>query len=106
MYGNMGGALFSASLTPNSTSADRPLGPCPQDAGDTRYPAPCISLGGNAWWTPSAAGAFAGPRSKHLGGVNTSMCDGSVNFVSDDIDITVWRGLATRAGAELAVLPQ
>src|SRR4029077_520960 len=27
VYGNMGGGLFSASLTPNSTSPDRPLGP-------------------------------------------------------------------------------
>jgi len=105
LYGNMGGALFSGSLTPNSSSPDRPIGPCPQDAGTSGYWAPCISLGDNAWWTPSAEGAFAGARSKHPGGVNASMCDGSGAYVSDDIDIAVWRGVATRAGGELAELP-
>ena len=39
VYGNMGGSLFSASLTPNSSSPDRPIGPCPQDAGDSYYQA-------------------------------------------------------------------
>jgi prepilin-type processing-associated H-X9-DG protein len=106
MYGNMGGALFSASLAPNSTSPDRPLGPCPQDQGTSTYRAPCISLGDSAWWTPSAKGAFAGARSKHTGGVNAAMCDGSVAFVSNEIDIIVWRGLGTRSGGELATLPQ
>ena len=28
---NMGGSLFSATLTPNSTTADRVRGPCPDD---------------------------------------------------------------------------
>src|SRR5947209_6173492 len=59
IYGNMGGGLFSASLTPNSSAADRPIGPCPHDQGDTAYIAPCLSLGGNAWWTPSGLGAYA-----------------------------------------------
>jgi prepilin-type N-terminal cleavage/methylation domain-containing protein/prepilin-type processing-associated H-X9-DG protein len=100
IYGNMGGALFSASLTPNSTAADRPIGPCPQDAGDLNYRAPCVSLGGNAWWTPSAKGAYAGARSRHTLGVNVALADGSVRFVSDSIDVATWRGLGTRAGGE------
>jgi len=106
MYGNMGGALFSASLTPNSSSPDRPIGPCPQDAGSSTYNAPCVSLGDSNWWTPSAKGAFAGARSKHPGGVNAAMCDGSVTYVSDEIDTAVWRGLGTRSGGELATLPE
>jgi prepilin-type processing-associated H-X9-DG protein len=105
IYGNMGGGLFSASLTPNSTAADRPIGPCPQDQGDTQYIAPCLSLGGNAWWTPSGQGAFAGARSKHTGGVTVAMGDGSVRFISNDIDTKIWRGLATRAGGEAVSLP-
>ena len=55
LYGNMGGTMFSAALTPNSSAADRPIGPCPQNCGDTSYPAPCVSLGMNVWWTPSGA---------------------------------------------------
>jgi prepilin-type N-terminal cleavage/methylation domain-containing protein len=105
VYGNMGGALFSASLTPNSTSPDRPIGPCPQDAGDTQYIAPCVSLGGNAWWTPSGQGAYAGARSKHTNGVNAAAGDGSVRFVANNIDSKVWRGLATRAGGEAVNWP-
>jgi hypothetical protein len=101
----MGGGLFSASLTPNSSAADRPIGPCPQDQGDTQYLAPCLSLGGNAWWTPSGLGAFAGARSKHTRGVTVAMGDGSVRFISNDIDTKIWRGLATRAGGEAVSLP-
>jgi prepilin-type N-terminal cleavage/methylation domain-containing protein/prepilin-type processing-associated H-X9-DG protein len=105
VYGNMGGALFSASLTPNSSSPDRPIGPCPQDQGDTAYMAPCLSLGGNAWWTPSALLAHAAARSKHSGGVNVSLGDGSTRFISDNVDLRVWRALATRSGGEAVSLP-
>ncbi|MGH7137262.1 MAG: DUF1559 domain-containing protein, partial [Pirellulales bacterium] len=39
-------------------------------------------------------------RSNHPRGVNLARADGSVNFVSTDIDVLVWRALATRAGGE------
>lgn len=105
VYGNMGGALFSASITPNSSSPDRPIGPCPADEGDMTYPAPCQSLGGNAWFTPSAQGAFATARSRHPGGVCAALADGSVHYVADDIDLILWRGLATRSNAEAVSIP-
>jgi prepilin-type N-terminal cleavage/methylation domain-containing protein/prepilin-type processing-associated H-X9-DG protein len=105
IYGNMGGALFSASVAPNSSVEDRPIGPCPQDQGDHAYKAPCESLGGNAWWTPSAAGAYAGARSNHSGGVNAAMADGSVHFFSNEIDLSVWRAMGSRAGGETVAVP-
>jgi prepilin-type N-terminal cleavage/methylation domain-containing protein/prepilin-type processing-associated H-X9-DG protein len=105
IYGNMGGALFSASLTPNSSAADRPIGPCPQDHGDTSYNAPCQSLGGNAWWTPSAARAYVGARSAHAGGVNAALADGSVRFFANEIDVAVWRAMGTRSGHEPVAVP-
>jgi prepilin-type N-terminal cleavage/methylation domain-containing protein/prepilin-type processing-associated H-X9-DG protein len=105
IYGNMGGALFSASLTPNSSSPDRPIGPCPRDAGDTSYPFPCVSLGGNAWWTPSGAGAQTAARSRHSQGVNAALADGSVHFFSNTIDQNVWRAMGTRAGNETFSMP-
>ena len=101
IYGNMAGGLFSASLTPNSTSPDRPIGPCPQTNGDPSYLAPCQSLGGNAWWTPSGAGAHAAARSVHTGGVNVALADGSVRFFSNSIDLATWRRMGTRAGGEV-----
>jgi prepilin-type N-terminal cleavage/methylation domain-containing protein len=105
IYGNMGGALFSASLTPNSSAPDRPIGPCPQDQGDTIYKHPCLSLGGNAWWTPSGAGAHATARSYHPGGVLTALADGSTRFVGESVDLVVWRSLGTRAGGEAHDMP-
>ncbi|VTT99738.1 Marine sediment metagenome DNA, contig: S01H1_S33019 (Fragment) OS=marine sediment metagenome GN=S01H1_71738 PE=4 SV=1: N_methyl_2: SBP_bac_10 [Gemmataceae bacterium] len=101
IYGNMGGGLFSATLTPNSSSPDRVVGPCPASQGDTAYKPACLSLGGNAWWTPSAAGAHAAARSKHTGGVNAAMADGSIRFFTDATDATAWRAMGTRAGGEV-----
>ena len=44
---------------------------------------------------------MATARSRHPGGVNAFMADGSVRFVSDTIARAVWRGLGTRNGGEL-----
>lgn len=104
LYGNMGGGLYSHTLTPNSTSPDRPIGPCPQNQGDAGYRHPCLSLGGNAWWTRSGVGAHAAARSNHPGGVNLAMGDGSVRFSSNSIDTLIWRGVGTRAGSEVVQL--
>ena len=40
-------------------------------------------------------------RSKHVGGVNAAMCDGSVRFISENIAMSIWRNLATRQGGEV-----
>ena len=39
-------------------------------------------------------------NSAHTRGVNLLMFDGSVHFVSYQIDLQVWRGLGTRNGGE------
>jgi hypothetical protein len=45
-------------------------------------------------------------RSYHAGGVvNAAMVDGSIHAISSDVDLLVWRALATRAGGEAASLP-
>ena len=41
-------------------------------------------------------------RSRHPGGVQVLVCDGSVRFVSETISLSAWRALATRAGGEVA----
>lgn len=106
IYGNMGGSLMSASLTPNTPSPDRLIGPCPANQGDKIYKAPCSSIGGNAWYTPSGAGATAAARSYHNAGVNAAMADGSVSFVEDGISQEVWRGRGTIRGGELTSTQQ
>lgn len=40
-------------------------------------------------------------RSMHVGGVHLLLCDGSGRFISDRIDVNVWRALGTRAGGEV-----
>ena len=105
LYGNMGGSLFSASLTPNSTAPDGPNGPCPQDMGDSYYTAPCHSVGGAGWWIPAGQGGYVAARSRHAGGVQASMADGSVHFFSNLIDLVTWRSMATRAGGETVQVP-
>ncbi len=39
--------------------------------------------------------------SSHGGGVNLLMCDGSVRFVSDAVNLQAWRAYGTRAGKEV-----
>ncbi len=40
-------------------------------------------------------------NSNHTGGVNIVLCDGSVRFVRDSLDIATWRALGTRNGNEV-----
>lgn len=40
-------------------------------------------------------------RSRHIGGVHVVLCDGSVRFVSENIYLSTWTGMATRAGSEV-----
>jgi prepilin-type N-terminal cleavage/methylation domain-containing protein/prepilin-type processing-associated H-X9-DG protein len=42
----------------------------------------------------------AAARSRHTGGVNAVMCDGSVQFVNDAIDLATWRAASTTKGEE------
>ncbi|MBL9163259.1 MAG: DUF1559 domain-containing protein [Planctomycetaceae bacterium] len=103
IYGNMGGSLYSAYLTPNSTDSDLVWGWCPALRGDTEYKAPCTqkdSGGGRG-----SDGAHAAARSVHPGGVNVSMVDGSIRFVSDGVDVIAWRAAATAGNAETDALP-
>lgn len=49
----------------------------------------------------SRLGNWKAARSRHPGGVNMLLSDGSVRFTRDNIDIVTWRALSTRAGNEV-----
>ena len=51
-----------------------------------------ISIGGR--------GGLYGPRSYHSAGVHVLFGDGRVEFLSDQVDWTVWAGLGTRSAAD------
>ena len=40
-------------------------------------------------------------NSRHPGGVNVGLADGSVRFVKDSVDLAAWRALGTRNGGEV-----
>lgn len=40
------------------------------------------------------------PSSRHSGGVNVAFCDGHVQFVSNSVDLNLWRAWGTRNGNE------
>jgi prepilin-type processing-associated H-X9-DG protein len=40
------------------------------------------------------------PTSRHTGGVNVGMGDGSVRFVPNGINLVAWRAMGTRNGGE------
>ena len=40
-------------------------------------------------------------RSRHPGGVNASLCDGSTRFISETIDLNTYRALSTTQGGEV-----
>ena len=41
------------------------------------------------------------PRSNHQGGVVASLADGSVRFLSDNIDNVIFRAIGTRNNGEI-----
>ena len=44
---------------------------------------------------------YAGARSRHPGGVNVGFGDGSVHFIKNSVNPTIWVGLSTIAGGEV-----
>jgi prepilin-type N-terminal cleavage/methylation domain-containing protein/prepilin-type processing-associated H-X9-DG protein len=93
----MGGSMFSCFDTPNTSNPDIvAFVACPPTGNG--YPAGCLLQGDDTT-------AHATARSRHPGGVNTALADGSVQFVADSIALSVWRGLGTRSGRENAALP-
>jgi prepilin-type processing-associated H-X9-DG protein len=62
--------------------------------------ADCITFDARPGHARYTALGWRAARSRHSGGVNLALCDGSVRFVADSIDLALWRALATRAGGE------
>ena len=85
---------ISTFLSPNSRAPDR--GTC-FDQATLRLP--CINGGSIGQYTLAA-------RSRHTGGISALLCDASVQFISDSIDIQVYRNLSTLAGGETAQIQQ
>jgi prepilin-type processing-associated H-X9-DG protein len=89
------GAIFSSWGTPNTSVLDiLPSGSyCVRTIASNP---PCDPKGQSA-----TSGLIISARSRHPGGVNAGMCDGSVKFVKDSISLNIWRALSTSHGSEV-----
>ena len=115
-HGDIGGSVYSNYDPPNTLNYDGVMRPCPHTQADTLYNAGPDDIRGyhdyclyskaadsnrgdpggpDAWWHEKVAA-----RSKHPGGVNAALADGSVKFISQNINFVVWRQMGTRGGAE------
>ena len=82
---------FTGTFTPNT--------PVPFDSGGIQYDIDFTSAReGKAVDQLTYAAVTA--RSYHSGGVNASLADGSVRFISETIELSTWRSLVTRDGGE------
>jgi prepilin-type N-terminal cleavage/methylation domain-containing protein len=90
------GAGFETRGAPNTSEPDtlqRPEDCLPEEPNP-----PCISpfSVANRFW--------AAARSRHPGGVTVAMCDSSVHFVTDQVDLAVWRAASSIQGEETTSL--
>lgn len=93
------GAQVYTELGPNSRLPDRCYPCCNWCDKQTTGGLPALNLPatqGDGFTTDTAAS-----RSRHAGGVHILMGDGAVRFVSDSINLVLWRGLATMSGNEI-----
>ncbi len=100
------GASYTAALAPNSTYQDSmgnggcpdptkgPAGNIPCNQG---LPNPNKGTDGGV----DTAMVYLAARSKHPGGVNAAMCDGSVRFFKNSINLVTWQASATTTGGEV-----
>ena len=83
-------SCYTALIGPNSTSPDVSW------PGECQYPfqqnPPC---------TTAATIWYFGARSRHPGGVNVCMADGSVKFMKNAINLVTWSALSTSQGNEV-----
>jgi prepilin-type processing-associated H-X9-DG protein len=84
-FNDVGAPGFMARTTPNS-GIDDDLENC------TTY-LPCR--------TSARVDISLAARSRHSGGVATAMCDGSVRFINDTVDIGTWQALSTMAEGDI-----
>jgi len=90
-----GAAGFTAYIGPNSSLPDIITGGiCVPSPG-----LPCQEA------STTSFARLMGARSRHTAGLNVAMCDGSVQFINETIDINIWRALSTSRGGEVASIP-
>lgn len=96
MIPSVGASAFTGRHAPNSTKPDS-IPACGTGIEESPEFAaiPCTEEQDGAGQT------WASARSRHTGGVNAAMADGSVRFVANDVKESIWQNACTRAGEEV-----
>ncbi|MDW8244417.1 MAG: DUF1559 domain-containing protein [Thermogemmata sp.] len=89
-----GGNLFTTFTPPNSSIPDTIISCESAIPPNDPWKRACVQ-------NQADGNTFAAARSRHPGGVNAAMADGSVRFIRDSIDVNVWRAMGTRSGGEV-----
>ena len=87
-----GGAVFQGYQGPNS-----PIPDCLYAGGQCN---PNNPLNPPCTLATASTPTMMASRSRHASGVQTSMCDGSTRFISNNIAIGVWRAICSSAGGD------
>ncbi|MCI0748815.1 MAG: DUF1559 domain-containing protein [Verrucomicrobia subdivision 3 bacterium] len=93
------GSAFETFDPPNTNAVDIIQGD-PDDCQNIEPNPPCVAMSGAAG-IPGGGFMRAAARSRHPGGVHVLMCDSSVHFVVDDVDLATWRAASTIKGEEV-----
>jgi prepilin-type N-terminal cleavage/methylation domain-containing protein/prepilin-type processing-associated H-X9-DG protein len=107
LYPAAGANAFLTFTPPNSTTGDQlQSGDCaniPAKNPDRLY---CTEVSNSITnLTGGSYNSWAAARSRHTGGVNAALADGSVRFVSNGIDPAVWKAMGSKAGNDQVTLP-
>lgn len=97
------GSMFTGYYTPNNGTDYAPRFCGDGIAGVTNYSCTPIGSGMTGYCIAvyhQTVYSFYSARSRHPGGVNASLMDGSVRFISETIDQAVWRAASTSQGSE------
>jgi hypothetical protein len=95
------GAGFTGWYLPNTASGDVVHG----TGADTEGLIGAPGKRGTATVNSNQTASIITSRSYHTGGVNSALCDASVRFVSETININLWRGACSADGGESTNLP-
>ena len=82
---------FHTVTTPNSPAPDQVYVSFLTQTGDAAMPAVAVN---------TTDAQYNAARSRHQGGVNAGLCDGTVRFISNSIQLSTWQALGTIDGNE------
>lgn len=95
-----GGAHFETLLSPNSSQPDVVEQNCSAATRANRLNPPCVVRAGASGNVVTTGAETHAARSRHPGGVQCTLTDGSVRFITNSIALDTWRALGTAAGGE------